>query len=429
MTHPTSARRLFARFTVGLAVILGLVAGGFWVSHESFDELESSSAVINLAGRQRMLAQRIAYYTHAYVHAEDDAEAFNAHFALTQAANLMAQSHRVLLLGDETDKYPAEPPAEVARVMFAEPGGVDWHVRSFLANVNTLLDTPRGELHHNSGLTRFVEDNAQLVLLSQLNQVVDLYEEYYRSKGNNYEQILLAIAISTTALVIFVWGWGFYPIIKRIVRERKKLEKMVQELATAKQEANRVQTMKDQFLAVISHELNTPLYGIMGAIQVLKDADLDEVSAKFVDGISKSSHELERLVGDLLELSRLQGGDVTLNLEAFELVGFIRGRMKVYREQAEDRGITFEEYYQLKEQLVQADPARIGRIVHQLVNNALKFTPRGGRITLHLRALKNAPQGKVGIRLSVAAQFCPLTATLLALATEHWPGPYRSILR
>jgi signal transduction histidine kinase len=375
------------------------VLGGFIVNHEFFDGFENDATVLNMAGRQRMLSQRIVIFAHEYIEAENERERITARFGLSQSVDLMETSHKILTEGSSAKGIP-EPPKGVQRMLFAEPGGLDLSVRAFLSQARELLDMPVDDLEHAKPILIYLQDQARSHLIVPLNQVVDLYEVHYHEKADRFEQLLLIVALSTGVLIVFIGLFIFMPIVERIVKEREKLQKTARELSVAKQEAGRTQAMKDQFLSVISHELNTPLYGILGAAQVLQNSAMDETAQKFVDGIISSSQELERLVGDLIELSRLQGGDVKLTEEVFDLVNLLQSKLPMYRTEAEGKGLIFEEQLAVNELMVQGDPLRISRIIHQLVSNALKFTTQG-RVDISLSA-KEISGDKVTITLQVA---------------------------
>jgi len=159
----------------------------------------------------------------------------------------------------------------------------------------------------------------------------------------------------------------------------------VAELKMARQAAEDASRLKDEFIAALSHELRTPLQPILGWTEVLRrHPALDDATARGLEAIHRNVRHQVRLVDDLLDLSRIVHGKLALRVEAFDL-----------REQVRVAAESFEESASLKRVRLSADlpPAavpmwgdaeRVHQIVANLVANALKFTPSGGRVEVSL---------------------------------------------
>lgn len=142
---------------------------------------------------------------------------------------------------------------------------------------------------------------------------------------------------------------------------------------------------KDEFLAVLSHELRTPLTAIVMWVSMLRRGIPDaEVLAKALDVIDRSTKAQVRLIEDVLDLSRIVSGKLALDLQPCELVGIVKAAVDAVRPAAAARNITLD--VQLNQSVDHAaiDAIRMQQVVGNLLDNALKFTPVGGRVGLTL---------------------------------------------
>lgn len=168
----------------------------------------------------------------------------------------------------------------------------------------------------------------------------------------------------------------------RDVTERKRLEetlrRRVEELATADRH-------KSEFLAVLAHELRNPLAPLRNAIEILKALpDGDARCARAKELIERQTRTLTRLVDDLLDTSRINRGQVQLRRETLDLQGVVRRAVETAREAIDSRrhGLTVE--LPPEPVKVNGDATRLEQVLANLLNNAAKYTPDGGQITVSL---------------------------------------------
>jgi signal transduction histidine kinase len=156
---------------------------------------------------------------------------------------------------------------------------------------------------------------------------------------------------------------------------------------TARREAER---MKDEFSALVSHELRTPLTSIIGYLELLRDdaeRDGDDPAARqraqFLNVVDRNARRLLRLVGDLLFVAQVEAGKLSLDEGAVDLGAVARESVEAAAPRAADAGVelTLEA---AEVPPVQGDRDRLGQALDNLVSNAIKFTPRGGHVTVRL---------------------------------------------
>ncbi|MBM4439093.1 MAG: response regulator [Candidatus Rokubacteria bacterium] len=162
------------------------------------------------------------------------------------------------------------------------------------------------------------------------------------------------------------------------------LEGELEEARDAAEEANR---LKDEFIAALSHELRTPLQPILGWTEVLRrHGRLDEVTAQALEAIRRNIRQQVRLVDDLLDLSRIVHGKFQLRFESFDLREQIKAAAEPFEEVAALRRIRLTMTLPPVAVPMWGDGARVQQIASNLIANAVKFTPAGGSIAVHLVA-------------------------------------------
>ncbi len=171
---------------------------------------------------------------------------------------------------------------------------------------------------------------------------------------------------------------------KRVEEEREYLLVREHDLRQTAEEANR---LKDEFLAIMSHELRNPLNVILGYAELLLRMDVIKESPnlyRMADAVKRNAVAQSKLIRDLLDLSRLRSGKLELNRETVSPVVSIENAIETVRLDADSKGIEITVSSPDEMLFVQADPVRLEQIIWNLLNNSVKFTPRGGRIEVRL---------------------------------------------
>jgi signal transduction histidine kinase len=159
-------------------------------------------------------------------------------------------------------------------------------------------------------------------------------------------------------------------------RMNDELQRLYGELETASRH-------KSEFLANMSHELRTPLNAILGFSQVLQQKLFGELNSKqdeYVGDILSSGNHLLSLINDVLDLSKIEAGQIELETERFSLREAIERGVAMVRERASKNGVALTAEIDPEVQLVEGDERRIRQVLFNLLSNAAKFTPAGGRI-------------------------------------------------
>ncbi|MEH2179605.1 ATP-binding protein [Nostoc sp.] len=168
---------------------------------------------------------------------------------------------------------------------------------------------------------------------------------------------------------------------------------MAQLRSQALHQERTINRMKDKFLAEVSHELNTPLVAILGWTRLLRSSQPNQAMLmKSLETIERNATLQAKLVQDLLDISRITAGKVNLNLQLVELQQVIEAAIATVRQSYQTKNIRLECALAPLPVTVQADPDRLQQIVLNLLTNAIKFTPCGGRIEISLQTDENQAQ-------------------------------------
>ncbi len=169
------------------------------------------------------------------------------------------------------------------------------------------------------------------------------------------------------------------------ITDRKKAEEA---LLQAKEEAERASKFKDQFLSTMSHELRTPLNAILGFSELLTDeryGQMNQRQSRYVNHIHTSGKHLLKLISDILDLSKIEAGRMEIVREDVAVDSVYTEVLSALQPLADKKSQTL--IRQVEPELyVRADPTRFNQILMNLIGNAIKFTPEGGRIELAARS-------------------------------------------
>ncbi|MBI1388835.1 MAG: response regulator [bacterium] len=178
------------------------------------------------------------------------------------------------------------------------------------------------------------------------------------------------------------------------------MEKALEDLRVAKESAETANRAKSQFLANMSHEIRTPLNGMLGAIDLLMSGDMPEPQLKLIELSQRSGEALLQIIDDILDLSRIESGKMTLEAVEIDLIELIEDTADQLAERAYNKGLDLTCLISPRvPAAVRADPVRLRQILINLVGNSIKFTEQG-EITIRIDQLDSSGR-HAGIQVSV----------------------------
>ena len=206
----------------------------------------------------------------------------------------------------------------------------------------------------------------------------------------NNLQILWLTGGQLLLLLILAWGLAWRSRIQQ--RQEKALLLHNAALQEARQAADQANLSKGIFLANMSHELRTPFNGVMGLLCLLSKTPLNAEQADLLKVANDSAQHLARLLNDTLDLSSLEAGTITLNMEPVHLPVFLRSIEATFRPMAAQKNVQFDISSAIHEDVwIETDATRLRQILFNLLHNAFKFTQQG-RVALVARTVEDAHQ-------------------------------------
>ncbi|MEX0346056.1 MAG: ATP-binding protein [Rhizobiaceae bacterium] len=217
-------------------------------------------------------------------------------------------------------------------------------------------------------------------------------------------------------------------------RHRDTLEETVQtrtrELRDAVVVAEQANATKSEFLATMSHEIRTPMNGMMVMAELLAASPLSSKHLRYAQVISRSGRSLLNIINDILDMSKIESGRLQLEETPFSLDELIEDTVSLFSARAREKGLTLTSFISRDAASVfNGDPTRLGQVVANLVNNALKFTDEGG-VSINVSAAPHTKNGEVQrIRIDVEDTGIGIAADKLDSVFEQFTQADQSTTR
>ncbi len=270
-------------------------------------------------------------------------------------------------------------------------------MRQDLVSLQATLTLIYNNIEHND-LVSFIEKNRQ-----KAQEIIQRFETIKDNNNNLLRQTIYQInKINSDILVrkdkyagyellaiIFVIGSLLYSsnlISNQILKNSDNLEvsnKNAQEMAGKSKQASKA---KSEFLANMSHEIRTPLNAILGFIDLLKEKETDGEKLKYIQTIQSSSTTLLGIINDILDFSKIESGNLNIEKIDFNTHEELGTIADLFRAKASEKSVSLS--FNIDKEIPKAlksDPLRIKQVVANMLSNAIKFTPRNGRIELLMK--------------------------------------------
>ena len=169
-----------------------------------------------------------------------------------------------------------------------------------------------------------------------------------------------------------------------------KIARDITERARLQAEAEDANRLKDEFLAVLSHELRTPLNAILGYARLLRGNLLpaDQI-ARSLETLERNARWLTQIVDDVLDVSRIVSGKIRLDVQAVDLAAIVNNAVATVQPAADAKNVRLQTLIDPRSGPVSGDPDRLQQVCWNLMSNAVKFTPKGGRVQVRLERVNS----------------------------------------
>lgn len=195
------------------------------------------------------------------------------------------------------------------------------------------------------------------------------------------------------------------------------IERVAERIESVEQSVEHLQKVRSQFLANVSHELRTPLFTIEGYLETLLDGALDDsaVARNFLEKAYANVQRLSTLLGDLVEIARIESGEMRMSFRYFDVAVLARTIAQQFEQQARQQNVVLT-VSAPDELLAYGDRDRIGQVLANLISNAIKYNVPGGSVVVHVER----EDGRVAISVE---------DTGIGIAPEHQPRVFERFYR
>lgn len=383
-------RRFTALYIIALSMIAILSITGQVVVQRLLTTIESDAGLVNVAGRQRMLSQRIARLALEMERLlETDAvpsdKLTQKRTALIESVELWTESHQSL----RTDAIRAANSQDLAdRFAILEPHyqAIQEGASSFTAQ--EISASQRSRATPNSIASEVIEHSEQF--LREMDQIVKLFEIDATKRVANLERIERALLITTLIVLLLEGCFIFSPAIRSLRRLMETNAKNQDRLRVARDEAEKANQHKTHFLARVSHELRTPLHAILGMLHITESRIKSVKTKTYLQHATDATRYLNELVDDLLDISTMEKNQtVSLQPRVFDPRIVIVRTADLMRPVAESKGLSLQCFVNknVSGSFCQ-DPSRVKQLLLNLFQNAIRYTHSGG-ITCRLESVES----------------------------------------
>jgi len=172
----------------------------------------------------------------------------------------------------------------------------------------------------------------------------------------------------------------------------QKITQRTRELRKAKNVAEHARRAEQQFLANMSHEIRTPMNAVIGMTYLLYETTLSDTQKEYVDSLRFSADSLMGLIDNILDLSKIEAGEIAFEEKSFDLLQLLKGLQQTFQFKVKDKPIQVNlKFDKAIKNLVVGDPTRLNQILTNLLGNASKFTQKGA-IDIRATLLDSSPQ-------------------------------------
>ncbi|MEM7184923.1 MAG: ATP-binding protein, partial [Spirochaetota bacterium] len=379
-------------YFIVIGIILLLTICGQMLIQRLLKEQGSQARIINMAGKQRMLSQKLSKLA-----------------LLAKQANATQRKALLVELQTTLDTF------ESANNTLANPATstILYHVHSsknqklyrklkpyyeaICSASHKILQSLQAEKNKDFGVAveQILQHEAKFLIT--MDRIVLQYEIESNIGVQRIEKTEYALLVSIVLAIILELRYIFNPLFEKfknyilqIEQSSQQIKKLNSELYTAVEQAKQASKYKSEFLANMSHEIRTPLNSILGFSEILQEKEADAKKIDFLKRINTNGKNLLNLINDILDLSKIEAGKIDIQEEELYLKNYISNLKDLFYHSLRAKGLTLETSIpDTFPELIFIDSIRLNQILINLLGNAIKFTERGNitcKVTvLHLQ--------------------------------------------
>lgn len=305
---------------------------------------------------------------------------------------LIDLGHEDIYLASEDDKFKETKNLSIYQISkilnsYSKEVKID-ELTKFNELAKQFVETP---LKERRKIAYHLQAEAKKILSTLRDKITTLTDEI----EGEMKKIISTMSLIISVAVVFMIFSVFYNFI-----DRKKWNQLIAETTIAKKQAENLSNLKSQFLATVSHEVRTPLNGIIATAEVMNsNKSLNEEAKKMCNVIQSSGHTLLRIINDILDYSKIESDNLHFNFERFNLESLIEEIVLTNKPRALKKNIDLKVVYKsIKFNDILTDRDRVAQVLYNIIGNAIKFTNEGS-VTLIVETFEE--KKKTYLRLSV----------------------------
>ncbi|MEM7184472.1 MAG: histidine kinase dimerization/phospho-acceptor domain-containing protein, partial [Spirochaetota bacterium] len=379
-------KRIKTYFLFAITIIACLSLGNQVLLQIHLRKETKRSSIVNIAGRQRMLSQRITKNA-LILQVSSPNERSSLVGILQKDLQVFSRAHKKLVeihrrefVASENDKKLQDLFAKIA----------PFYTQIFTSGqaiVSTIV-TKDGQ---QAGLQKYAVEirKAEGSFLYLMDKIVKGFEIQAKNgiqRIKTWEQLFFVFIL----LVLFLeLKFIFYPVLKQFRKFVQTINDLNLELEGALKEARSASKLKADFLSNMSHEIRTPMNGVIGMAELLANTNTSEEQKEYVDTLLSSSNLLLTIINDILDYSKFEADRIEILDEKVEIRNCISDCVKMFQFAIAEK--KHEVIVFIKNEVpgfVISDESRLKQVIINLLGNAIKFTPRDGRIYLEVKILQ-----------------------------------------
>lgn len=386
--------QLWRRYVGALIIVFALLAASHSADSIVLRGADEQATAINVAGRQRMLSQRILYLSAETLRGASPAD---ARLRLKETIASFERGHRALVIGG--DLGLATGNAAVRRktyeTILADGRSATTMVEAFTDDAHIIA---RGGQDTSLAFDRMAKEGSSSLLFA-LDTAVRAFELAAKEQAAGIERVAHWSFYAAIAVLLFEALLIFLPSHRLVTAALRDLKSSNARAVESRKRAENALAVRTQFMANMSHEIRTPMNGVLGMAQVLATTDLDERQRQLTDVISSSGNALLAVINDVLDFSKLDAGKMSLTPHPFDLRRTVSEVAMLMQARVLDKDVEIIVRYQADlPTWFDGDEGRLRQVISNLVGNAVKFTGQG-HVLLDVSGVIDGPDCSLAIKV------------------------------
>lgn len=384
-------------YILGLSIVFVIFAAGQIYLQLQIKNLANIPQLINVAGKQRMLSQKLSKAAILSVKSETDKEKYLEE--LKSTLNSIEKANLALRGGNEELKANSLNNARIIN-MFVDLEG---QLQSLTSSSSQLIKAISSKEADPASINNFLEEiiNSENAFLTRMDAIVNEYTKTAKNKTEQLETLSLWFGLIIFAILILEILFIFRPTDK-FIRESLDLQnRQIDILNELIEERSIFEKMQSESLASISYEIRIPMNNIAGITTILNDTPLTQEQKEHLHNISNSADSVLTLLNDVWDFSRIDSGKLSLEVSSFDLRNLIEETINIFYGKAEEKEI--EVILSFDPEMPRyfiGDPKRIRQIISNLSNFILDCTKKNEVLIFVKASKKDEFKAKVEFHIS-----------------------------